>query len=240
MPRSRSKSHPESRRRRTVLRQIDALPTSEIAAVRPILSVDTAYDVPSQWFAHARSKVYEDLAGHYSILQLVAANASRQRMLDRLSFAESNGKPFRALLVSSHGTPGSVSDDHDSPGGVLFSVQDSPETLRLLGRGRFVYLCCCETAKGPLGDRFLDEGCMAFIGYTGTPSWTSDEGRKIWRDFDIEIVKSIVYGQGAGALVLIRDHFLDRINVTLPYAIPTFAKDLKNMADVLTTMVVRE
>ncbi|MHC4548530.1 MAG: hypothetical protein ACYTEZ_07110 [Planctomycetota bacterium] len=204
-------------------------------AAEAILSVDTANDEASAWFARGRGPVYDELNETHTIVRLTGASATRETMLEALA----HGDPFYwALLVSSHGRPGAVLDE-DAPDGILFSAADDDETLRTLAANRAVYLCCCESAKGSLPNRLRAAGARLVIGYRGSPAWSCDEGRRVWREFDLKLVRSIVRRQGAPGLRTVRKHYLEEVRSWMPYADGALATDLANMAEVLRSMVIR-
>lgn len=203
---------------------------------RPVLSVDTSYDSPSAWFEQGRSELYEQLGGQFHILQLKTMTAERSRVLRKLAQAEEDGVPYRAVVVSSHGEPSRVLDD-DSPDGELLSVNCPDAELALWARGRVLYFCCCRSAEAPLVNRLLGRGARLVVGFTGEPLWTTDEGRRIWRDIDLEIVKCILNQQGAPAIVRVRDHFIDRASSVS--ASEDYRRDLDNMKRTLETMCIQ-
>jgi hypothetical protein len=202
----------------------------------PILSVDTSYDPPSAWFGAGRDELYRQLGGQFNILQLGAMTAERSRVLRKIAQAERAGLPYRAILVSSHGEPSRVLDD-DSPDGELLSANSSDAELTLWARGRALYFCCCRSAQGPLVDRLLERGARLVVGFTGEPSWTTDQGRRIWRDLDLEIVKCVLNQQGAIAIERVRGHFLDRASSVS--ASEDYRRDLDNMQHTLETMCIQ-
>lgn len=208
----------------------------------PVLSIDTAYDPQLVLFARGRSDLYRELGGQFPITTLGQTAAERSRVLRTLHRGDTTGAPYRAIVVSSHGEPSRVLDD-DSPDGVLLSAElgeaDLARWAKGPGEGRVLYFCCCFTAKGPLFDRLLSLGAKAVIGFTGEPSWTSTEGQRIWRDFDLEVVRSIVHGQGTPAACRVRDHFVDRIGHGRAAASDSYRTDLDKMKATLETMVIR-
>lgn len=208
----------------------------------PVLSVDTAYEPDLMLFARGRADLYRELGGQFAITTLGQTAAERSRVLRALARGDDSGAPYRAIVVSSHGDPSSVLDD-DSPDGVLLS-SDHPEAdlarwARSPAGGRVIYFCCCFTAQGPLVDRLMSLGAAAVIGFTEEPAWSSTEGQRIWRDFDLEIVRSILNAQGPAAIARVRDHYLDRIAAAAPTAGQNYRADLDRMRKTLETMVIR-
>lgn len=208
----------------------------------PVLSVDTAYEPDLVLFARGRSDMYREIGAQFTITMLGQTAADRSRVLRTLARGDTSGWPYRAIVVSSHGEASRVLDD-DSPDGVLLSNElDEADLARWAAGpkdGRVLYFCCCYTAKGPLFDRLLQLGAKAVIGFTGQPAWSSTEGQRIWRDFDLEIVRSILHDQGAAAITRVRDHFDDRIDRCLASAANNYRTDLERMKTTLETMVIR-
>ncbi len=208
----------------------------------PVLSIDTAYDPNLVLFARGRTDLYRECGAQFPITTLGQTAAERARVLRTLQRGDGTAEPYRAIVVSSHGEPSRVLDD-DSPGGVLladtFEEADLARWARSPSGGRTLYFCSCFTAKGPLFEKLIGLGAAVVAGFTGEPSWSSTEGQRIWRDFDLELVRSILNGQGAAALARARDHFLDRIDHARPSAGPGYRTDLDNMKNTLETMVVR-
>lgn len=208
----------------------------------PVLSVDTAYDHDLKFLADGRANMYRGLGGQFPITTLGQTAADRTRVLRTLARGDDSSTPYRAVVVSSHGEPSVVLDD-DSPDGVLLSSDFEEAELSRWARspaaGRMLYFCCCLTANGPLFDRLMELGARAVIGFACKPAWSSGEGRVIWRDFDLEIVRSILSSQGPAALWRVRDHYLDRIGATQATAGPSYRTDLDGMQKTLETMVIR-
>jgi hypothetical protein len=210
--------------------------------IGPVLSVDTAYDPHLVLFARGRADMFKELGAQFLITTLGQTAAERTRVLRALQRADDSGAPYRAVVVSSHGEPSRVLDD-DSPDGVLLAADFPEAELARWAKGpeggRLLYFCCCFTAKGPLFDRLLGLGAKGVAGFTGEPSWTSTEGQRIWRDFDLELVRSILNGQGTGAIARARDHFVDRIEHCRGSAGPDYRADLDRMKATLETMIIR-
>jgi hypothetical protein len=208
-----------------------------------VLSIDTAYEPDLVLFARGRTDLYRELGAQFAISTLGQTAADRSRVLRTLARGDSAGAPYGAIVVSSHGEASRVLDD-DSPDGVLLSSDDSEADLATWARstmgGRTLYFCCCYTAKGPLFDRLAMLGAKAVIGFTGQPAWSSTEGQRIWRDLDLEIVRSILHGQGAAAIERVRDHFVDRIEKSIGSAANNYRNDLEKMKSTLETMVIRD
>lgn len=208
----------------------------------PVLSIDTAYEPDLVLFARGRTDLYREIGAQFTVTTLGQTAADRARVQRTLARADAAGKPYRAILVSSHGEESCVLDD-DSPDGILLSnAMDDAE----LGRwakgpreGRVIYFCCCYTARGPLVDRLMKLGAGAVIGFTDQPAWSSTEGQRMWRDLDLEIVRSILHGQDAPAITRVRDHFLDRIDRALASAAGNYKADLEKMKRTLETMIIR-
>lgn len=208
----------------------------------PVLSIDTAYDPNLVLFARGRSDMYRELGAQFPITTLGQTAAERNRVLRTLQRGDASGAPYRAIVVSSHGEPSRVLDD-DSPDGVLlagdFEEADLARWAKGPEGGRVLYFCCCFTGKGPLFDRLLGLGAKAVAGFTGEPSWTSTEGQRIWRDFDLELVRSVLNGQGTAAIGRTRDHYVDRIGHCRGSAGQSYRTDLDKMKATLETMVIR-
>jgi hypothetical protein len=208
----------------------------------PVLSIDTAYEPDLVLFARGRADLYREMGGQFALTVLGQTAAERGRVLRTLARGDAGDEPYRAIVVSSHGEPSRVLDD-DSPDGVLLSTEMDDGDLARWAKGpqggRLLYFCCCFTAKGPLFDRLMALGALGVVGFTGEPSWSSTEGQRIWRDLDLEIVRSIVNGQGPAAIARIRDHYLDRIACARPGANDHFCADLDKMKATLETMVIR-
>ena len=208
----------------------------------PVLSIDTAYEPDLVLFARGRLDLYREVGGQFSITTLGQTAAERARVLRALVRGDAGDEPYRAIVVSSHGEPSRVLDD-DSPDGTLLSLDMQEADLARWAKGpaggRLLYFCCCFTAKGPLFDRLMALGAAGVVGFTEEPAWSSTEGQRIWRDLDLEIVRSILNGQGTGAIARIRDHFLDRIAAARPSAGERYAADLDRMKSTLQTMVIR-
>lgn len=208
----------------------------------PVLSIDTAYEPDLLLFARGRADMYRELGGQFAVTVLGQTAAERARVLRALSRADASGEPYRAIVVSSHGEPSRVLDD-DSPDGVLLSdAMDEADLARWAkgpDSGRLLYFCCCFTAQGPLFDRLADLGAKGIVGFCGEPSWSSTEGQRIWRDVDLEIVRSILNMQGTAAIQRIREHYLDRIASASTVAGEQYKADLDKMKGTLETMVIR-
>jgi len=208
----------------------------------PVLSVDTSYEPDLLLFARGRSDLYKEIGAQFAITTLGQTAADRARVLRTLQRGDASGPGYRAIVVSSHGEASRVLDD-DSPDGVLLSDDFDEADLacwaRGPGGGRVLYFCCCYTAKGPLFERLSKLGAAAVVGFTGQPSWSSTEGQRLWRDLDLEIVRSILNGQGPAAIARTRDHFLDRIACTATSATGNYDADLGKMKATLETMVIR-
>lgn len=208
----------------------------------PLLSIDTAYEPDLVLFARGRTDLYREIGAQFAVTQLGQTAADRSRVLRTLARADASPSPYGAVVVSSHGEPSVVLDD-DSPDNILlsntFEKADLATWARNAQEGRVLYFCCCFTAKGPLFDTLLDLGAKAVIGFTGEPSWSSTEGQRIWRDFDLEIVKTILFGQNAAAIGRVRDHFLDRIARSTQASAGNYRADLEKMTLTLGTMVIR-
>lgn len=208
----------------------------------PVLSVDTAYEPDLLLFARGRADMYRELGGQFAVTVLGQTAAERARVLRALVRADASDEPYRAIVVSSHGEPSRVLDD-DSPDGVLLSDQmDEADVGRWAkgpAGGRMLYFCCCFTAKGPLFDMLVRLGAAGVVGFTAEPSWSSTEGQRIWRDLDLEIVRSILNMQGATAITRIREHYLDRIASVAASAGDRYRIDLDRMKGTLETMIIR-
>lgn len=208
----------------------------------PVLSVDTAYEPDLLLFARGRSDMYREIGGQFTITTLGQTAADRGRVLRTLARGDASNGPYRAIVVSSHGEPSRILDD-DSPDGVLLAGDHDPAELARWARGpndgRILYFCCCYTAKGPLVDRLVQLGAKLVVGFTDQPAWSSTEGQRIWRDIDLEIVRSILHGQTAPAIVRVRDHFLDRAERALLHAAGNYRLDLEKTRMTLETMVIR-
>lgn len=208
----------------------------------PVLSIDTAYEPDLLLFARGRSDLYREVGAQFMITTLGQTAADRGRVLRTLARGDASGAPYRAVVVSSHGEPSRVLDD-DSPDGILLADDHDPAELARWARGpkvgRVIYFCTCYTAKGPLVDRLAQLGAKVVIGFTEQPAWSSTEGQRIWRDVDLEIVRSILHGQTAPAILRVRDHFLDRIERALGSAAGNYRADLEKMRTTLETMVIR-
>ncbi len=208
----------------------------------PVLSIDTAYEPDLVLFARGRSDLYREVGAQFTITVLGQTAADRSRVLRTLARGDASASPYRAIVVSSHGEASRVLDD-DSPDGVLLSNElpeaDLTRWARSPAGGRVLYFCCCYTAKGPLFDRLLALGAKAVIGFTAQPCWCCTEGQRIWRDLDLEIVRSILHGQEGSAIERVREHFLDRIDRALASAANSYRTDLEKMKATLETMVIR-
>lgn len=207
-----------------------------------VLSIDTSYEPDLLLFARGRADLYKEVGAQFAVTTLGQTAADRARVLRTLRRGDAAGAPYRAIVVSSHGEASRVLDD-DSPDGVLLSEELDEADLRTWARGaaggRVLYFCCCYTAKGPLFDRLSALGAAAVTGFTAQPAWSSTEGQRIWRDLDLEIVRSILNGQAQTAIARTRDHFLDRIACARPSASGNYGGDLDRMKTTLETMVIR-
>ncbi|MEZ4302696.1 MAG: hypothetical protein R3B70_47665 [Polyangiaceae bacterium] len=210
--------------------------------IAPILSVDTAYEPDLVLFARGRTDLYREVGAQFAVTQLGQTAADRSRVLRTLARGDASATPYRAVVVSSHGEPSRVLDD-DSPDGVLLS-NDMPEAdLARWAKGpnmpRSLYFCCCYTAQGPLFDRLRKLGAQTVIGFVGQPAWSSTEGQRLWRDLDLEIVRSILHDQRAPAIARVRDHFVDRIDRSLASASAAYKADLVKTKTTLETMLIQ-
>ncbi len=214
---------------------------SAIGMVAPVLSVDTAYDPDLVLFARGRTDLYRDIGAEFAVTTLGQTAAERGRVLRALRRSDVTNTPYRAVFVSSHGEPSQVLDD-DSEDGILLSADFAEDELKTWAKGptagRILYFCSCFTAQGPLFDKLHQLGAKGLIGFAGEPAWSSTEGQRIWRDLDLEIVRTLLNGQPALSVARIRDHFLDRIFHSRQTAGERFAADLDKMKQTLTTMVI--
>ena len=201
----------------------------------PVLSIDTSYDPASQWFANGRTDLYKEIGAQFDVDHVIGIRAERNRVLGIIRRAEEERRPFRAIVVSSHGEPSRVRDD-DSPDGILLAADHPPAELTLWAKGRVLYFCCCDTARGPLFEALKAHGALATIGFTGKPHMQSDGGRRLWRDFDKDIIRCILHEQSVDAVRAVRGHFLDRIRSSVPNALEPYRSDLSQMSEVLSTM----
>ena len=203
-----------------------------------VLSVDTAYDESSAAFANSRKELYASLQGSTRVVSLSFADANRANLFRMLNRANSSEVHCHALVVSSHGTPGTVLDDSDSPEGILFSQSDSDEELALIGKNRSVYICACESGSGDLVSRLVDNGSRLVVAYRDKPSWNSAETAMMWRDFDKDIVKCLIYRQGMDGVLMHRDQCIRVIDDNFEYYDDYGKEDLLAMKSVLQTMEV--
>jgi len=207
-----------------------------------VLSIDTAYEPDLLLFARGRADMYRELGGQFAVTVLGQTAAERARVLRAIVRADGSEEPYRAIVVSSHGEPSRVLDD-DSPDGVLLAdSMDEADVARWAKGpegGRLLYFCCCFTARGPLFDMLEKLGAKGIVGFEGEPSWSSTEGQRIWRDLDLEIVRSILNGQGTAAIQRIREHYLDRIACASAVAGEQYKADLDKMKGTLETMIIR-
>lgn len=206
---------------------------------RPVLSIDTSFDIDSAWFASGRTMLYSRMGEQFSIVPFGRASAERRRILRQIGRAESGGNPFRAVVVSSHGRPSCVIDD-DSPDGILLSHESPAQELELWARGRILYFCCPETASGPLFDKLLAAGARTVVGFTGRPCPATSEGKFYWRQLDQELVTCALHDQLAPGFERARQQFLERVGTRLAGLPPGVARDdLARMMDVLLSMVIK-
>ena len=204
-----------------------------------VLSVDTAYDDESIWFANSRNKMYEMLTGGINIVVLNFSDANRDNMHRILKHSDTTPHPCHSVVISSHGAPGKVLDNADSPGGVLFSEDDPEEELSILADNRSIYMCCCESAQGALPDILIRLNAKAVIGFTLKPSWDFTETAMLWRDFDIDIVKRLVFRQGTDACFRIRDDYISMIDSQSQYLDEFLRDDMQRMMTVIETMIIK-
>lgn len=208
--------------------------------MRPVLSVDTAYDPDSAWFASGRALLYNRVGTQFNIVTFDRFSAERRRVLRYIERAEAAGNPFRAIVVSSHGKPSRVLDD-DSPDGILISAESPDTELDLWARGRTLYFCCCETGNGPLFDKLLERGAVTVVGFTGRPSALTGDGKFFWREFDQDLVACALHDQRASGFERARQQFLERIAGKISgLSDGPIRDDLRNMMDVLATMIIRD
>ena len=200
------------------------------------LSVDTNYDASLSWFREARRDLYKDLVGSHNIDPLSTISANKGQMFKRLFKAEENGKPYSAVVISSHGQPGVVLDN-DSPDEILFSVDDDNELLRAFNN-KTIYLCCCKSALDGLPEKLVTLGANLVIGFTESPKWETTDGARMWKKFDLEMVECAIFGQGPAAFERERDQFLDRIYCKLQTPSASIRADFNSMQSVLSTMII--
>lgn len=208
----------------------------------PVLSVDTAYEPDLLLFARGRADMYRELGGQFPVTVLGQTAAERGRVLRTLVRGDASPEPYRAIVVSSHGEPSRVLDDDSLEGVLLSDAMDDADIGRWAkgpAGGRMIYFCCCFTAKGPLFEKLIKLGAAGVVGFTEEPAWSCTEGQRIWRDFDLEIVRSILNGQGTGAIQRIREHYLDRIGCARTCAGEQYKVDLDKMKSTLETMIIR-
>lgn len=208
----------------------------------PVLSVDTAYEPDLLLFARGRADLYRELGGQFAVTVLGQTAAERARVLRALVRADAGDEPYRAIVVSSHGEPSRVLDDDSSDGVLLSDQMDDADIGRWAkgpAGGRLLYFCCCFTAKGPLFDKLMALGAAGVTGFTEEPAWSCTEGQRIWRDLDLEIVRTILNGQGTRAIERVRAHFLDRITCARSSAGDRYGADLDRMKSTLETMIIR-
>ncbi|MGK4002500.1 hypothetical protein WMF31_07750 [Sorangium sp. So ce1036] len=206
---------------------------------RPVLSIDTSFDIDSAWFASGRTTLYSRMGDQFSIVPFGRASAERRRILRQIGRAEGAGNPFRAVVVSSHGRPSSVIDD-DSPDGILVSHECPDQEIELWARGRILYFCCPETASGPLFERLLGAGARTVVGFTGRPCPATGDGKFFWRQLDQELVTCALHDQLAPGFERARQQFLERVGTRLATLPPGAVRDdLARMMDLLHSMVIR-
>ncbi len=184
--------------------------------------------------------MYASLQGSIKIVTLSFADANRANMFKMLNRANQSSRHCHAVVVSSHGKPGVVLDDSDSPDEILFSNNDTSDELALIGNNRSVYICACETGDSNLPELLVQNGCNIAIAYRLRPSWKNAETAMMWRDFDRDIVKALIYRQGADAVRITRDHYIKMIDDNIGYYDDYYAKDFKRMKETLQTICIEQ
>lgn len=199
-------------------------------ALAPVLAIDTSCDESCTVFALRRAALYDELADRYDIVHLGKQHASRRNVIDEL-----HRRPYRAIVVSSHGAPSCVFDRLDSDK-TLLSITTSPADLGLWARGHVLYFCSCHTAEGPLFERLKDLGATAVIGFKGEPGGRPGKVLNLWLEFDAAIVREIVENPGGGDIRAIASHYREMVQEKLNYLGNQSLIDAKLMIETLRTM----
>ncbi|MEC8328148.1 MAG: hypothetical protein VX100_18960 [Pseudomonadota bacterium] len=205
-----------------------------------LLSVDTGMDVHTKPFELKRSEYYQSVSDGPSVRMLDSSFANKAALYESLQDASN----CHTITFSSHGSPGIVHDNWDSPNGILLSLNDSPEYLQLLADNRFLYFMCCETASLDFTHQLLAYGARGVIGFNEKPKWHYHVIRRMWLDFDIGILQLLLYRQGLDKVKTHRDQYLNMIDSVLPVLIDAGetnrANDYKRMRSVLESMTIAQ
>ncbi|MDC3956773.1 hypothetical protein [Polyangium jinanense] len=202
---------------------------------RRVLSIDSAYDEDTVEIQRMRDSLYAGLGGR--VVRFGRTLTERSTVLAALRAAAEEGRPYAAILVTSHGEPSRVLDTN-SPKGLLLADDFPADELRLWAENRALHFMCCDTGAGPLFSRLAGLGARLVVGFEGKPRWHSPEGRQRWREFDAETVRAVVETPDPKVVGEIRTRWLGRVEQWLVTAPPGYAQDLRDMRQTLGTMVI--
>ncbi|MDC0741349.1 hypothetical protein [Polyangium mundeleinium] len=202
---------------------------------RRVLSIDSAYDEDTVEVQRMRDALYAGLGGR--VVRFGRTLTERSTVLAALRVAAEEGRPYAAILVTSHGEPSRVLDTN-SPKGLLLADDFPEDELRLWAENRALHFMCCDTGAGPLLSRLAGLGARLVVGFEGKPRWHSPEGRQRWRAFDAETVRAVIDTPDPKVVDEIRVRWLGLVEQWLVTAPPGYAQDLRDMRQTLGTMVI--
>lgn len=199
-----------------------------------ILSVDTAMDSECAFFAQARNQYYQSINDGPDIRILGYAHANKLNLHNELQNAEG----CHTVTISSHGLPSQILDNYDSPNGILVSINDPINELEALARSRTIYLLCCETATDEFSDKLIQLGARGVIGFKLKPQWSHSVVQGLWRDFDLSILRLLIYRQSIDKIRALRDTYIDMIEGVFPYVDEYKGNDYTRMKNVISSMTI--
>ena len=199
-----------------------------------ILSVDTAMDSECAFFAQARSQYYQSINDGPDIRVLGYAHANKLNLYSELQNAEG----CHTVTISSHGVPSKILDNYDSLNGVLVSIDDPINELEALARNRVIYMLCCETATDEFSARLVQLGASGVIGFKLKPQWSHSVVQGLWRDFDLSILRLLIYRQSMDKVRDLRDTYINMIEGVMPYVDEYKGNDYTRMKNVISSMTI--
>ena len=206
--------------------------------------VDVADEVFAPLIAQSRKRFVVRTKTFFSIKPLRGKRATRKRMLKYLVDAESIHRPYKALVISGHGSQGRVYAQNNN---TLISVNDSTDMLYAIASDRKVYICSCETmghkgsnTSSPLAQKLLRQGAQAVMGFTQSPKIMHNTSAAIWlwESFDIDLIASIISDQPIKIIRQLRDQYIMKAENLKTYLLETEQKDVNNFIEVLNTMII--
>ena len=199
-----------------------------------MLSIDTGMDGQVKPFEASRKTYYQSIHDGPQVYMLDSSMANSKNLYSHLAYAEG----CHTVAFSSHGKPGAVLDNWDSPNGILISQQDPEDQLRLLAQGRTLYFMSCETASPEFSEQLLGLGAAAVIGFDHKAQWNFQAIKQMWLNFDLGVLQLLLYRQGVEAVRAYRDQYFNMIESVLVNVDEYKAMDYQRMQSVLQAMTI--